>query len=127
MNDFLHTLASTPEFRELLTINTPMDLCGIAFFLIMVYALVGGTYSMLRNQVKYVAHAVTHREAPAMSECHVYTRSLINGTAPELIKLRATKDRARQREILAGIINTLEVQDSSPVARELVKSLRRRF
>lgn len=116
----------TPEVRHLFTVESPLDLVGIGFFFLILYVVVGGTLSMVYNQVKYVAHALTHRTAPAVSECHVYTRSLINGTAPELARLRATQDRARRKQILAGIIHTLEVQDSSPIARALLKSLRRR-
>lgn len=120
----LNEILSIPEVKALWT-GSVLDLVGIGFFCLMVYALVGGTISMLRNQVKYITHAMTKRKAPSLREVHSYTKSLIDGTSPELHSLRACTDPARKKAILAGIIHTVEVQDSSPIARALVKSLRR--
>jgi hypothetical protein len=80
---------------------------------------------MFRNQLKYITHAMMKRKAPSLREVHSYTKSLIDGTSPELRALRDCKEPARRKALLASIINTVEVQDSSPIARAMVKSLRR--
>jgi len=120
-------LVNLPEVKTLFTVNSPFDLVGIGFFALVVYTLVGGTISMIRHQVKYVAHAVSHRRAPSVRECHSYTRSIIDGTAPELLALRRTRDAARRGELLRSMIHTLDEQDPSPIARAVVKSLRDRL
>lgn len=122
----IHELISLPEVRALWT-GSPLDLVGIGFALLILYVLVGGTLSMIYHQVKYIAHALTHRSYAHTGALHPYTKALIYGTSPELRSLRATQDRARQRAILSGIIHTLEVQDSSPIARALVRALRARL
>jgi hypothetical protein len=118
----LNEILALPEIKALWTGN-PLDLVGIGFFLLLLYALVGGTISMFKNQVKYITHAILKRRAAG--EVHSYTKSLIDGTAPELRALRSCTEPARRKRIIAGIVNTLEVQDSSPVARAMVKSFRR--
>jgi len=123
----LQSLMQVPAIHELFTVRSPLDLVGIGFFGLILYTVVGGTVSMVYHQGRYIYHAIARRTAPALGELHPYTKSLIAGTSPELRSLRSTRSRARRREILAGIINTLEVQDSSTVARALVKSLRARF
>ena len=124
---FINEVLAMPEFKAVFNIRSPLDLVGIGFFFLLMYTVVGGTLSMLRNQARYIAHALMKRRAPAVSECHPYTQSLINGSAPELYELRNTKDRARRGEILRSVIHTLDEQDASPIARAVVKSLRARL
>jgi hypothetical protein len=75
----LNEILALPEIKALWTGN-PLDLVGIGFFLLLLYALVGGTISMFKNQVKYITHAILKRRAAG--EVHSYTKSLIDGTRP---------------------------------------------
>lgn len=116
-----HPERVVPVLRDIFTYENPFSFVQWGFFLLLAYTVVGGTLSMIFHQVQYVAHAITHRSAPSIASLHPYTRSLLNGTSPELRRLRSTQETAR---VIAGIVNTLEVQDRSPIARAVVKSLR---
>jgi len=120
-----HPERIAPALKTIFTYEGPLDLVGMGFFILLVYTVVGGTISMLYHQVKYVAHAITHRSAPSVNGLHPYTQSLLKGTAPELARLRSVSDPARRKAIVASIVHTLEVQDASTIARAMVKSLRR--
>ncbi len=124
---FHNLFQGMPAMQALFNIQSPLDLVGVGFFFLLLYVVVGGTYTMIRNQVKYALHAVKHRTAPDLSELHSYTKSLIKGTAPELLELQATPDLARQRVLILSIVNTLEVQDRSPVARAMIAAFRKRI
>lgn len=115
----------TPELRHLFTVNSPMDLVGIGFFLLVLYVIIGGTISMYYNQIKCVMYAVKNREPSDLSGMLPYTRSFIDGTAPEITRIQNASGATR-RTILKSVIMNIE-QDTTPVAKALAGALKRKL
>lgn len=115
----------TPELNQLFTVNSPMDLIGIGFFLLTLYVIIGGTFSMYFNQIKCVMFVIKNRSPLDLGSMQPYTRSIIAGTAPEVARLQTVKGKER-RDLLKSVIMNVE-RDTTPVAKALASALKRKL
>jgi hypothetical protein len=122
--NFLHELTQLREFQDLFSVRSPLDLVGISFFILILYVVIGGTLSMIYNQIRYLTRAALTR-TPAPLNVGRYTRTVLDGTATELVALRRSDDPIKQNSYINEICRRL-AYDTSPLAHSLVKQLRAR-
>lgn len=104
---------------------------SLTFFGMIAYTIV----KFINLQFRFIVSLYT-KFIDETSMYHVYTRSILNNSCPELSELRTLQAMPRTPEnvekmtdILDGIITTLEMKESNNVKNTLVsqfKSIRRR-
>lgn len=113
-------ILSIPAVKELWT-GSLLDLVGIGFFGFLVYALVGGTISMIRNQTRAIYRAIATRRA-AVLFVEPYTQAILSDTCTELRKLRGTYAPGARVELLKAICSELEPEvASSPLSLSFLR------
>lgn len=114
---------------QMFTVENWLDVARILMLVGIVCATVGGIYSFLRQQVASMRGIYLNRQPSDLSGLHPYTKSILNGTCPELRRLQAMVgsadplDREHSQVLIRGICNTLELRERHPIG----VSLRREF
>lgn len=118
---------------QMFTIENWLDAARVLMLLGIVCGVVGGIYSFLRQQVASMHGIYLNRQPSDLSGLHAYTKSLLNGSSPELRRLQALAgsadplDREHRRVLISGICNTLELRETHPIRASLIREFQARL
>lgn len=122
IDHFKHSFGGWHPFS--IAVLTSIGLCTA----LTIYSVVGLVASFIYHQAVGLKRLYTDL-VPDAPELHIYTKKLIDNTAPELADLKrfaATGDWERFNETMDGIVWTLELQEKNrPVRDALIAQFER--